>query len=65
MTGTTLVYKNSNDATYDMATNFYDIPGDMVSYLGDSNPHYVGGFSTTVNFRQFVFSANFEFKTAT
>lgn len=46
-----------------MATNFYDIPGDMVSYLGDSNPHYVGGFSTTVNFRQFVFSANFEFKT--
>ena len=63
MTGTTLVHKNSNDATYDMATNFYDIPGDMVSYLGDSNPHYVGGFSTTVNFRQFVFSANFEFKT--
>ena len=62
MTGTTLVYKNSTGATYDMATNFYDIPEDMVSYLGDSNPHYVGGFSTTINFKQFVFSANFEFK---
>ena len=46
-----------------MATNFYNIPDDMVNYLGDSNPHYVGGFSTTINFKQFVFSANFEFKT--
>ena len=34
----------------------------MVKYLGQKFPPYVGGFSTSINVKQFVFSANFEFK---
>ncbi len=62
MTGTTLVHVNNSEATYDMAEEYYDIPGNMINYLGSKTPPYVGGFSTTLNIKQFVFSASFEFK---
>lgn len=62
MTGTMLVKVNNSDATYDMGKEFYDIPGNMLNYLGLKYPPWVGGFSTTITWKQFIFSANFEFK---
>jgi len=33
-----------------------------VVYLGDSNPKFIGGFGTTVKFKNFDFSANFHYR---
>ncbi|MFR5657190.1 MAG: hypothetical protein ACLUDU_03995 [Butyricimonas faecihominis] len=62
MTGGMLVYTGNGDATLDLATAQGNVPNSMVRYLGQKFPPYVGGFSTSVNFKQFVFSANFEYK---
>ena len=61
MTGMVLVYTGNGDATLDMGLNV-EVPNSMVKYLGQKFPPYVGGFSTSINVKQFVFSANFEFK---
>ena len=62
MTGGLLAYTGNGDATLDLGTAQGHVPNSMVRYLGQKYPPYVGGFSTSVNFRQFVFSANFEYK---
>ena len=62
MTGGLLAYMGNGDATLDLGTAQGHVPNSMVRYLGQKYPPYVGGFSTSVNFKQFVFSANFEYK---
>ena len=37
-------------------------PEATVFYLGKQDPPLIGGFSTSINWKQFIFSTNFEFK---
>lgn len=62
MTGGEMVYCGDGAATYDISTANGVVPNSMIYYLGKKHPPHVGGFSTSVNWKQFVFSANFEFK---
>lgn len=63
MTGGVLAYTRNGDATLDFSSANGVVPNTMIDYLGLKYPPHVGGFSTSINFYQFVFSASFEFKT--
>lgn len=65
-TGHTMIYTGNGNETLDMeilrnVTLGVQIPAP--SYLGEMNPPINGGFATSVNWKRFILSANFEFKT--
>lgn len=64
ITGNTLVYMP--DGTKYDAENLRNVTlgGEkpVMSYLGKQYPSVIGGFSTSLNVKRFVFSANFEYK---
>lgn len=62
ITGYVLVYTGNGDATHAMGLSGSGWATPRASYLGKSIPPVTGGFSTSVNWKQFVVSANFEFK---
>lgn len=61
--GETLVYTGKGDATVNLGARGDMWPTPAVFYLGEQTPPLVGGFSTTVNWKQFIFTANLEYKT--
>lgn len=61
--GMTLVYSGQGDATVNLDARGEMWPAPAVYYLGDQTPPVVGGFSTTLNWKQFIFTTNFEYKT--
>lgn len=61
--GSTLVYTGNGNATLNLDARGDQWPEPSVYYLGEQTPPVVGGFSTTVNWKQFIFTANFEYKT--
>ena len=58
--GAVMTYTGNGEATLDMSVTW---PIPSVFYLGNLTPPVVGGFSTSANWKQLIFSANFEFKT--
>ena len=50
------------DPIYDDINHDGKIDLNDVVYLGDSNPKFIGGFGTTVKFKNFDFSANFHYR---
>jgi len=61
--GGTLVYTGNGGATLNLDASGEMWPTPTVYYLGELTPPVVGGFSTTLNWKQFIFTANFEYKT--
>lgn len=61
MTGGVMAYTPTG-ATHDFSASNGKNPNSLIKYLGLKYPPHVGGFSTSINFYQFVFSTSFEFK---
>ena len=61
--GAVMTYTGNGEATLDMSVSGATWPIPSVFYLGNLTPPVVGGFSTSANWKQLIFSANFEFKT--
>ena len=61
--GAVMTYTGNGEATLDMSVSGATWPTPSVFYLGNLTPPVVGGFSTSANWKQLIFSANFEFKT--
>lgn len=61
--GVVMTYTGNGEATLDMSVSGATWPIPSVFYLGNLTPPVVGGFSTSANWKQLIFSANFEFKT--
>lgn len=64
VTGHTLVYNDKNEKydTDNLGNVTLNQEKPSMAYLGKQHPDITGGFSTTLNFNRFIFSANFEFK---
>lgn len=62
--GHTMIY-DKEGALFDMEllrNATLNLPAPAASHLGNQHPPVVGGFGTSVNWKQFLFSTNFEFK---
>ena len=60
--GYALTYTGNDGATLNMDVSGEEWPEATVFYLGKQDPPLIGGFSTSINWKQFIFSTNFEFK---
>ena len=62
--GHTMIYDKEGE-TFDMEllrNATLNLPAPAANHLGNQHPPIVGGFGTSVNWKQFLFSTNFEFK---